>query len=196
MTDEHGDSPAQLVQIYAASSVDGYLAPTDGSVSWLEAFDEGGIDLGYDAFYSHVGSIITGRTTYEQVLTFGGWPYEGKPVVVLSTREAGTSMAGVRWNKGDNLAALVRELREETPGNIWLLGGGAVHRAFLAAGLVDEVWTHVIPVMLGDGIPMFPSGFPQQRVSLTETRTYANNAIMLRYAVRRPKKLSLVRGER
>jgi dihydrofolate reductase len=183
MTDDDKGGPPQLVQIYAASSVDGYLAPPDGSVAWLEAFDEGGIDLGYDSFYGRVGSIISGRTTYEQVLTFGGWPYEGKPVVVLSTREPGTSLPGVRWNDGSDLAALVAELQDEAKGNVWLLGGGAVHRAFLAAGLVDEVWTHVIPVMLGDGIPMFPPRFPEQRVSLIETRSYANDAVMLRYAI-------------
>jgi dihydrofolate reductase len=173
----------QLVQIYAASSVDGYLAPSDGSVAWLEAFDEGGIDLGYDSFYGGVGSIISGRITYEQVLTFGNWPYEGKPVVVLSTREPGTSGPGVRWNDGSDLTALVADLRREAKGNVWLLGGGAVHRAFLAAGLVDELWTHVIPVMLGDGIRMFPAPYPTQHVKLVETRTYANDAVMLRYAI-------------
>ena len=184
MADEQDlSADPQPVQIYAASSVDGYLAPADGSVAWLEAFDGGGIDLGYDAFYGDVGSIITGRTTYEQILTFGAWPYEGKPVVVLSKRKPGDSSPDVRWNNGDDLAALVADLRSEAKGNVWLLGGGAVHRAFLAAGLVDEVWTHVIPVMLGDGIRMFPAPYPIQRVSLIETRTYANSVTMLRYAL-------------
>ena len=180
---EESSADSQPVQIYAASSVDGFLAPADGSVAWLEDFDAAGIDLGYDAFYDEVGSIITGRITYEQILTFDGWPYEGKPVVVLSKRKPGESSPVVRWNNGDDLAALVTELRSETKGNVWLLGGGAVHRAFLAAGLVDEVWTHVIPVMLGDGIPMFPPEFPKIPVSLIETRTYANDVIMLRYRV-------------
>ena len=171
------------VQIYAASSLDGYLAPPDGSVDWLESFDAG-IDLGYDAFYSDVGSIISGRTTYEQLLTFGGWPYEGKPLVVVSTRPQPDELPdGVSWSSGEDLAGLVKELATEASGNVWLLGGGELHRTFLAAGLVDEIWTHVMPLMLGDGIAMFPAPYPGLRVALIETRTYANGVVMLRYRV-------------
>lgn len=122
------------VQIYAATSVDGYLAPPDGSVGWLEAFG-GGPDLGYDDFYRSVGSLVVGRTTYEQVRGFGDWPYAGKPAVVLTRRGALVDLPdGVTSDDGSDLLGLVRRLGAATPdGTIWLVGGGEVHRAFLAA---------------------------------------------------------------
>ena len=72
-----------------------------------------------------------------------------------------TCRAGVRTDDGTDLADLVAALQEESgTGSTWLLGGGAVHRSFLAEGLVDEIWTHVMPLLLGDGIPMFPASYP------------------------------------
>jgi dihydrofolate reductase len=176
--------------IYAASSLDSYLAPADGSVSWLEAFgtDEAA-DLGYDAFLAGIGSLVIGRTTYEQVLGFGEWPYHGKPTTVLTTRESlgdDPPPPGVRTDHGDDLAQLVRALQDEAEGATWLVGGGTVHRAFLAAGLVDEIWTHVMPVLLGSGVAMFPPAFPRQSLTLLESRTYHGGGpgiVLLRYRV-------------
>ena len=189
-TPRAGRSP---VMIYAASSLDSYLAPTDGSVSWLDTFGTpDGVDLGYDAFYAGIGSLVIGRTTYEQVLGFGDWPYAGKPTVVLTTRESlGTDPLppGVRLDDGEDLAQLVRDLQDEAEGATWLVGGGAAHQTFLAAGLVDEIWTHVMPVLLGSGIPMFPPEFPQQSLTLLESRTYHGGGpgiVLLRYRVDRP----------
>ena len=173
----------QNVQIYAASSVDNYLAPADGRVDWLTRFDDGP-DLGYDAFYAEVGSMIVGRSTFDQVLGFGDWPYQGKSVTVL-TRSAPPEEvpAEVSFDDGSDLRSLVTGLKANTSRNVWLIGGGAVHRSFLREGLVDEIWLHVLPIMLGDGIPMFPPKFDARDLSLIETRTYNNGATLLRYAV-------------
>ena len=73
------------VVIYTATSLDGYLAPRDGSVDWLEPFGEGP-DLGIDAFLDTVGSLVTGRTTFDQVRSFGVWPYGQRPTAVLTRR--------------------------------------------------------------------------------------------------------------
>lgn len=179
------------VVIYAATSADGYLAPVDGSVSWLEDFggEGGGDDFGYDEFFGGIGSIVVGRTTYEQVRGFGAWPYEGRPTVVLTSRaDAPTEGApeGVRFEAGTDLPWLVQQLQEEAPGRAtWLLGGGAVHQAFLAAGLVTEIWAHVMPVLLGDGIRMFPAAYPSQPLTLVESRTHPSGrgVVALRYRV-------------
>lgn len=176
------------VVIYAASSADGYLAPVDGSVDWLEEFEDGP-DFGYDDFFGGIGSLVVGRTTFEQVRGFGEWPYEGRPTAVLTSRDdlgPEPLPPGVRLDRGTDLAWLVQQLQAEaSSGATWLLGGGAVHQAFLAEGLVDEIWTHVMPVLLGDGIRMFPSAYPSQRLTLVESRTYpgARGVVLLRYRV-------------
>jgi dihydrofolate reductase len=188
------------VVIYAASSADGFLAPPDGSVGWLDAFGgEGDADFGYDAFFGGIGSIVVGRTTFEQVLGFGEWPYAGRPTAVLTSRPGGVDALpndtvpddslpdGVRRDGGADLGGLLDQLQAEAPGRgTWLLGGGAVHQAFLAEGLVNEIWTHVMPVLLGDGIRMFPAAYPSQPLTLVESRTYHGNGpgvVLLRYRV-------------
>ncbi len=198
-THDNGGRHAPVV-IYAASSADGYLAPPDGSVGWLDAFGgEGDADFGYDAFFGGIGSIVVGRTTFEQVLGFGEWPYAGRPTAVLTSRTGDGDgwpdgalpdrdlPDGVRFDAGTDLGSLLDQLQTEAPERgTWLLGGGAVHQAFLAEGLVDEIWTHVMPVLLGDGIRMFPAAYPSQQLTLVESRTFHGNGpgvVMLRYRV-------------
>ena len=200
MSTHHSKGRHAPVVIYAASSVDGYLAPTDGSVGWLDAFGgDGDADFGYDAFFGGIGSIVVGRTTFEQVLGFGEWPYAGRPTAVLTSRTGGWDTPpgrtspdgalpdGVRFDGGADLDGLLDQLQAEAPERgTWLLGGGAVHQAFLAEGLVDEIWTHVMPVLLGDGIRMFPAAYPTQPLTLVESRTHHGNGpgvVLLRYRV-------------
>jgi dihydrofolate reductase len=164
------------VVIYAASSADGDA------------------DFGYDAFFGGIGSIVVGRTTFEQVLGFGEWPYAGRPTAVLTSRSGGSDTLrddnlpdGVRLDGGADLGGLLDQLQAEAPDRgTWLLGGGAVHQSFLAEGLVDEIWTHVMPVLLGEGIRMFPAAYPSQTLILVESRTYHGNGpgvVLLRYRV-------------
>jgi dihydrofolate reductase len=170
--------------IYAACSLDGYLAPPDGSVSWLEPFGKGP-DLGFDGFLETVGSLVTGRTTFDQVRTLGAWPYGDRPTAVLTHRSGLRDLPpGVRADDGSNLRALVATLQDESgTGTTWLLGGGALHRSFLAEGLVDEIWTHVLPVLLGDGIPVFPAAYPAAELHLMQSVAHENGVVLVRYRV-------------
>jgi dihydrofolate reductase len=172
--------------IYAATSLDGYLAPADGSVDWLESFGDGP-ELGIDAFMRTVGSLVTGRTTFDQVRSFGAWPYGTRPTAVLTRRGGLADLPpGARADDGADLPGLIAALQEESrTGSTWLLGGGAVHRTFMAEGLVDEIWTHVMPVLLGDGIAMLPPAYEAAPLQLLETRTYGNGVVMLRYQVQK-----------
>jgi dihydrofolate reductase len=182
-----GVLPQRPVVIYAAASVDGYLAPPDGSVGWLEDFAAAG-DLGYEEFVAGVGSLVVGRVTFEQVQGFGEWPYGTRPTAVLSSRTDAPEPSlpkGVRLDSGADLAGLVRQLQaESSSGATWVLGGGATHRALLAAGLVTDIWIHVMPILLGDGIPMFPAPSPEVRLDLVETRRHDVGVTLLRYRVR------------
>ena len=73
------------------------------------------------------------------------------------------------------------KLRKHPGKNIWLMGGGELARDFLKADLVDELYIGMVPVLLGEGIPLFPSGFPQRNFSLIENKTYSKGMIALRY---------------
>ena len=184
MTNTNEGLARRTVVIYAASSLDGYLAPNDGSVEWLEPFGSGA-DLGFDDFLGTVGSLVTGRTTFEQVRTFGAWPYGSRPTAVLTHRAGLKDLPpGVRTDDGSDLRTLVATLqRESGTGTTWLLGGGSLHQSFLAEGLVDEIWTHIMPVLLGDGIPMFPAPYPATNLHLVESVAYENGVVLVRYRV-------------
>jgi dihydrofolate reductase len=179
-----GGTERRPVVIYVASSLDGYLAPLDGSVAWLEPFN-GGPDLGFDSFLDTVGSLVTGRTTFEQVRTFGAWPYGSRPTAVLTRGDGPKDLpSGVRIDDGSELRSLVATLQEESgAGTTWLLGGGAVHQSFLAQGMVDEIWTHIMPVLLGDGIPMFPAAYPATDLHLVQSVAHENGVVLVRYRV-------------
>src|SRR5258708_11103469 len=89
-------------------------------------------------------------------------------------------------------ASFVKKLRKRPGKNIWLMGGGELARDFLKADLVDELYIGMVPVLLGEGIPLFPSGFPQRNFSLIENKTYSKGMIALRYqrVPTRPKRKS------
>jgi dihydrofolate reductase len=92
---------------------------------------------------------------------------------------------------------LIRELRQHPGKHIWLMGGGELAREFLKVDLVDELYLGVVPVLLGEGLPLFPSGFPQRNFSLVENKSYSKGLITLRYerAAATPKRKRKPRSE-
>jgi dihydrofolate reductase len=190
------------VQYYCAATLDGYIADNDDGIDWLTGYEgtyegdsldpgpmsEGG---GYDAFYSEVGALVSGSATYEFVLehTSGGgsWPYAGRTCWILSSRELpkpDDPEADVRIVRGE-----VAELHEEMLAsagerNLWIIGGGPVASQYADAGLLDELLLTVVPVVLGEGKPLFERGLPET-LQLTGTRAFGNGMVELRYDVRR-----------
>lgn len=165
---------------YIATSVDGYIADRDGGIDWLTPrFD--GPDYGYDAFYGRMAATVMGRTTFDQALGFGAWPYADKPTWVLSSRELPADPPpGVRFAAGpvnDVAAAIAREVT----GDVWVVGGGVVLRDFLQARLLASVELFVIPVVLGRGVPLFPSGDYAGSLRLSAHQSYSNGVVRLLY---------------
>jgi dihydrofolate reductase len=78
-------------------------------------------------------------------------------------------------------ASLVARLREQKGKNIWMMGGGELAREFLRADLIDELYLGIVPVLLGEGLPLFPSGFPQRDFVLSENKSYSQGLIALKY---------------
>ena len=186
------------VQYYCAATLDGYIADSDDGIEWLTGYqgsyeaadaEPGPMSDGgsYQQFYDDVGALISGSATYEFVLNHigegGTSPYAGKPYWVLSSRDLPAIDDDVRvLNSG------VRELYDELAAaaggkNIWVLGGGGVASQFADEGLLDELILTVVPVILGEGKPLFERPLP--KLQLVSTRTFATGMVELRYEVAR-----------
>lgn len=158
-------------------SLDGYIARRDGSVDFLFMPK----DYSMSPFIATVDTAILGRKTYEVGLkmggSFAGWEMS---FYVMSRSLIPGSRDGVNFTN-QTPAALVAEIRKRPGKNIWLMGGGELALEFLKADLVDELYLGVVPVLLGDGLPLFPSGFPQREFSLLENKTFTKGLIALKY---------------
>lgn len=148
---------------YVAVSLDGYIATPDGGVEWLEGYDMEGLD--FDGFIQTIGVTVMGRKTFDQALERGDWQGGKKDrTVVLTHRPIDDPPPGVETFGGD-VRELAKSLREELSDprpdddkrrDVWLIGGADSIRAFHGAGLVDRWEIFIAPVLLGDGIPLFP----------------------------------------
>jgi dihydrofolate reductase len=166
---------------HIAVSLDGKIARPDGSVDdWLAA-DYPAEDFGFDAFLAGVDAILMGRGTYDAVRRFGDWPHSDKPTVVLTTRPLeDPPPAGVEARSGD-VAAVAAELEARGYRRVWIEGGGQVVRSMIAIGRIDVLEMAVIPIILGDGIPLFPQGTGELKLRLVRCETKAKGALHLVY---------------
>ncbi|MEJ2291924.1 MAG: dihydrofolate reductase family protein [Deinococcales bacterium] len=166
--------------MFIATSVDGYIARTDGAVDWLDIVAQPGEDYGYAAFFDSVEALVLGRKTYDTVLTQGTWPYGGKRCIVLTHRRP-TPLHGEEFREGPP-RALLDALHLEGVRHVYVDGGDVI-RQFLAAGLIDHVTLSIVPMLLGAGIPLFGASGVEQRWTLEDVRSYPSGLIQLRYRV-------------
>lgn len=169
------------IVLYIAASVDGYIADAGGGVGWLDAFNLEGEDYGYAALLARVDTLLLGATTYRQVLGFGAWPYAGKDTVVLTHGTLSDPPdPHIRAASGP-VPELAAQLKRSAQRDIWLVGGGSVIRAFARAGLIDEYILFTMPLLLGDGVRLFPPGGAAHALRLTGVTHYDNGVIEQRY---------------
>lgn len=152
--------------VFIAVSLDGYIARADGSIDWLTERGEQAGDTGYGEFMASIDTVVLGRKTYETVLTFGFWPYDGKQVEVLSTTLAPDADERVIVHR--TLEGLVETLNDRGAQRVYT-DGGTVIQTFLRAGLLNELTITTVPVLLGTGIPLF--GPLEADVPLTHNAT-------------------------
>jgi dihydrofolate reductase len=137
--------------VFVGASVDGFIARPNGALDWLPA--GGGEPHGYDEFIATVDTILIGRKTFETVLSFEAWPYGRKQVVILSSH-------GAR--------------------HVYVDGGITIQR-FLRANLIDRLVITRVPVLIGEGIPLFGS-LPQDiRLRHVATRSYPSGLVQSEY---------------
>jgi len=165
-------------RVYIAISADGFVAPPDGGVGWLAPFSGEDDPYGYEAFIAGIDAIVIGRTTFDQALTFPTWPYADKDVYVLTTRPlTGQHPRTLAWHGSPG--ELVTHLRGRAR-DVWLLGGPGSLLPFRALDAIDEYEIFILPVLLGDGIPMFPRG-PSGALRLRDHTVYQGGVVRLVY---------------
>ena len=159
-------------------SLDGYIARPDGSVDFLFMPK----DYSMAPFFATVDAAIMGRKTFEAALKMGGGSIGESSMVnyVMSRTLPSGERNGVHVVK-QSPAQLVRRIRAKPGKHIWLMGGGELTRDFLREDLVDELYLGLVPVLIGEGIPLFPAGFPQREFALVENNTYSRGMIELKY---------------
>ena len=167
--------------VFIATSLDGFIARTNGDLDWLPA--GGGEPHGYDEFIASVDALVIGRKTYETVLAFETWPYGEKPVFVLSTRALAPAPPGaaVEQMSGDP-AEIVSRLAARGIRHIYVDGGVTIQR-FLRAGLLQRLIITRIPVLLGAGIPLFGALSRDIRLRHVATRAFAGGLVQSEYVV-------------
>ncbi|MBW4541887.1 MAG: dihydrofolate reductase family protein [Myxacorys chilensis ATA2-1-KO14] len=167
--------------LYLATTLDGYIASSDGSIEWLTSFETNGEDNGYIAFYETIDALVMGSATYEQVVGFGDWPYPDKLSYVLTNRNLSTNRNDVVFVS--DVKAILEDVKRKGSKRIWIVGGGKVASLFMVQGLIDEHILTLIPIILGAGISLYQA-VPEQKLNLVKTTSYASGAVELRYKKR------------
>ena len=170
------------ISVFVGASVDGFIARRDGALDFLPS--DGGEPHGYDEFMAGIDAIVIGRNTFETVLGFPTWPYGGKRVVVLSNRpvHSPTPNGGYVEHMAGSPAEIVTQL-EETGAHHLYVDGGITIQEFLRAGLVQRLIITRVPVLIGEGIPLFGSLLHDVPLRHVATRHYASGLVQTEYAV-------------
>jgi dihydrofolate reductase len=168
------------------SSLDGFIAKKDNSVSWLESTGsvyEAGVSISEEeaaAFVKTIDCYVLGSRTYEHALELG-WPYGDTPAVVVTSRAWPGAKKSVEFYSGD-LKTLVDVKLAPRYRNIWLVGGAMLCRHFLELGLVDEIKLTIAPVLLGAGLRLFDGSPTETRWNLKDVAAYKNGFVELSYS--------------
>ena len=185
MSDEETATRPRIT-LHLVSSLDGFIARKDNSVSWLEApgsVYEAGITISEEeaaTFVKVIDCYVLGSRTYEHALELG-WPYGETPTVVVTSRELPTVKESVEFYCGD-LKTLIEEKLAPRFRNVWRVGGALLCQRFLELQLVDEIRLILAPVLLGDGIRLFDGLLAEQRWDLKNVIAYKNGFVDLSYS--------------
>jgi dihydrofolate reductase len=169
--------------VYIAASMDGYIAATDGGVDWLQELpNPDQDDYGYADFMENVDALVMGRNTFEKVLTFGDWPYEKKVFVLSSTlNEVPEELNGDIEMLSGSLDEVLHHIHSQGFENLYI-DGGKVIQSFLSEDRIDDLIITRIPIVLGEGIPLFGELREPIRFVHVDTTVYDNALVKSHYA--------------
>lgn len=169
------------VRYSVAASLDGFIADPDGGYDWI--VDDPAID--FDALFGDIGTILMGRATYELVQSQEGGmaSLPQVPVYVFSRSLEPGDVPDAALVRSDAPEA-VRRLRQEAEEELWLMGGGVLFASLAEAGVVDIVEVAIVPVLLGEGIPLLPVRLTVE-LTLERTERFPSGIVLNRYRVGR-----------
>ena len=180
------------VTIHMVSSLDGYIAKRDNSISWFETPDnyEKGVNITeQDAkeFLKTIDCYVMGARTYEHALELSksyGWVYGDVPTIVLTHRKLPIDRPNIQTYSGD-LNKFVDERLKPNYKNVWLVGGAELIKDFIRLNLANEIRQSILPVILGGGIPFYDQIGKEQALHLKDVTAYKTGMVELCYEIRK-----------
>jgi len=173
--------------VLIATSADGYICRPDGGVEWLERPRPKG-NYGMSEFFSTIDTILWGRKTFEPLLKSGADPAKFGPKTknyVFSHNPPAGPVRGAEFVSGP-VEDFARRMRARPGKHMWMMGGAGIIASFLDAGEIDEFIIHVVPIFIGEGIPLIAPRHRTARLHLLDATTFPDGVVRLHYAVHRP----------
>jgi dihydrofolate reductase len=184
--------PNRRIIVYIATSADGFIARKDGAVDWLDRPRPKGEDYGMGEFYKSIDTILYGRKTYDAAVKFVSEgieiPDDGSNIrnyVFSRRRPPKKVLPGFEFVK-EPIKKFTKRVRAQKGKDIWMMGGGGLIASFLDEGEIDEFIISVIPVFIGEGIPLIAPRHRTVPLKLLSTKKYSDGVVRLHYAVGKP----------
>jgi dihydrofolate reductase len=174
------------VIVHIAASADGFIAGPDGDLEWLTSRPAPKGFYGMNAFMRSIDTMLIGRKTYEASLRMGA-KFDSKGRTIVFSRHAPPAGApsGVEFVNGA-IGPFVSRLREHPGKNVWLMGGGDLIASFLDERAIDEFIVSVVPVFIGDGIPLLARRHRHVPLTLQSIERFDDGLVQLHYRVENP----------
>jgi dihydrofolate reductase len=176
--------PRRKIIVQIATSADGFIARPDGDIEWLTERPHPKHMYGMTRFVRSIDTILFGRKTYEVGLQLGGTFDPDYRNYVFSRRPApATAPKGVEF-VNEPVAAFAKRLRKAKGKDIWMMGGGELIASFLDAGEIDAFMIAVMPVLIGEGIPLIAPRHRHVKLGLVSAKSYTDGVVMVHYEVK------------
>jgi len=169
----------RIVTYGAACSLDGFIAPSDGSMDWLHFSRD--VQEFMSTYWASIDTMLMGRKTWEVVVGMGGGGMKGITTYVFSRTldRVGHGAHLVSEDAGD----FVRRLKEQPGKGICVMGGGELAQSLFTAGVIDEVGLNVHPILLGSGVPFFRDAGRRISLVLAESKVIDGGCVLSMYRV-------------